>query len=100
MRGWERRWRGGGWDDGGRRRRALLLLLGGGLEGLKVMAAEVGGWSRGFVLSERLRARDVQLDKCCDGRHSVSTFSGLERSDLARGDRICFVIANDYYSKL
>ncbi len=65
-----------------------------------MMAAEVGGWGRGFVLSERLRARDVQLDKCCEGRHSVFMFSGLERSDLVRGDRVCIVLANGYYSKL
>ncbi len=65
-----------------------------------VTAAEVGGWGGKFVLSERLRARDVQLDKCCEEGHSVFMFSGLERSDLVMGDRVCFVLANDYYSKL
>jgi len=47
---------------------------GGGLEGLRVMAAEVGGWGGG-ICSERRMAS-------CDGRHSVFMFSGLERSDL------------------
>jgi len=40
------------------------------------MAVEVGGWGRGFVLSERLRARDVQLDKCCEEGHLVLCFLG------------------------